>query len=91
MLPVGGAGGEGGGGGQEGDSKMAGTDYWLFKLRWRLQGEIPHLACLLEAAGLTQSAHNGWLQRNCEPLTRASTAAMIAGEVKCDQRRPNCC
>ena len=90
-LPVGGAGGEGGGGGQEGDAKMAGADYWPFKLRWRLPGEIPHLARLLEAAGLTQSAHNGWLPRNGEPLTRASTAAMIAGEVKCDRRRPNCC
>ena len=70
---------------------MAGADYWQFKLQWRLQGEILHLACLLEVAGLTQSAHKGWLQRNREPLTRASTAAMIAGEVKCYQLLPNCC
>ena len=81
---VGGAGGEGGGGGQEGDAKMAGSDDGPFKPRWWLPGEIPHLARLLEAAGLTQSAHNGWLQRNSEPLTRASTATMIAGEVKCN-------
>ena len=35
--------------------------------------------------GLMQSAHNSWLQHNSKPLTRASTAAMIAGEVKCNQ------
>ena len=72
--PVGGAGGKGGGGGQEEDAEMAGADDRPFKRQWRLPGEIPHLARLLEAAGLTQSAHNGWLPRDGEPLTRASTA-----------------
>ena len=31
-----------------------------------------HLAHLLEAAGLTQSARNCWLPRDGEPLTRAA-------------------
>ena len=70
---------------------MAGTDHWQFKPRWWLPGEIPHLARLVEAVGLTQSAHNGWLQHNSKPLTRASTAAIITGEVKCNQQQPNFC
>ena len=88
---VGGAGGKGGGGGQEGDAKMACADDRPFKPRWRLPGEIPHLARLLEAAGLTQSARNGWLPRDGEPLTRAATAAMSEGEIRWDRRRPNRC
>ena len=68
---------------------MAGTDNWQFKLRWLLQGEIQHLACLLEAAGLMQSACNCWLQRDSEPLTRAATAAMSEGEISWDRRWPN--
>ena len=82
---VGGAGGVGGGGGQEGDAKMACADDRPFKQRWRLPGEILHLACLLEAAGLTQSARNGWLPRDGEPLTRAATAAMSEGKIRWDR------
>ena len=67
-LPVGGAGSEGGGGGQEGDTKMAGAEDGLFKLRWLLQGEIQHLTRLLEAAGLMQSASNCWLPLDGKPL-----------------------
>jgi hypothetical protein len=70
---------------------MAGADDGPFKPRWRLPGEIPHLARLLEAAGLTQSARNGWLPRDGEPLTRAATAAMSEGEIRWDRRRPNRC
>ena len=75
---------------QEGDTKMAGgaggrhQDGWQL---WQLQREIPHLARLLEAAGLTQSARC----LGCEPLTRAATTAMSEGEIKWDQRRPNRC
>ena len=82
---VGRAGGKGGRGGQKGDTKMASADDWPFKQLWWLQGEIPHLARLLEAAGLTQSPCNGWLQRDSEPLTRAATAAMSEGEIRWDR------
>jgi hypothetical protein len=70
---------------------MASADDGPFKPRWRLPGEIPHLARLLEAAGWTQSARNGWLPRDGEPFTRAATAAMSEGEIRWDQRRPNRC
>ena len=70
---------------------MAGADDGPFKPRWRLPGEIPHLARLLEAAGLTQSARNSWQPRDGEPLTRAATAAMSEGEIRWDRRRPNRC
>ena len=70
---------------------MAGAEDGLFKLRWLLQGEIQHLTRLLEASGLKQSAHNGWLQHNREPLTRATTAAMSEGEIRWDRRQPNRC
>ena len=80
---VGGAGGEGGWGGQEGDTKMAGANNWQLKQRWQLQGEIQHLARLLEAAGLTQSANNCWLLCYSKPLTRTCPSlTMNEGEIR---------
>ena len=70
---------------------MAGADDGQFKQRWLLPGEIPHLARLLEAAGLTQSACNCWQPRDSKPLTRATTTAMSEGEIRWDRRRPNSC